>query len=733
MKPDLIKQVADKLGKAAGLPSSPNFSTITLLQEPTKRYTAEGVGRFIEDLLRVARQQNLTLIVNHLPMAEFNVLLSVIDYPVLYFEQQGIDLIPVVGGKNANGRDLALTFNSAIEYDPKNGVKNPIIFKNEPEENKNGQVIFLTTFPMEPLVSNPETLHKEDHQHLRPTQRLIRLLGNERKDIGYIYFYAIVVGLISLVLPLGVQAIFNLVSSGTVFSSVYVLMALVLVGLIASSYMQIIQVTLVEILQRRIFTKAAFELTYRLPRFKTEALSDIHPPELMNRFFDVLTIQKSLPKFLIDLTAATLQILFGLLLLSFYHPFFIAFSFIVILVFFGIVALQGRKGLETSIKESKYKYRVVAWLEDIAGTLFSFKTAGSTNLPIQKMDILVNNYLEYRTKHFKILKGFYYYAMAFKTLVIGGLLILGTYLLVNRQITLGQFVASEIVIVLLTAAVEKLFLSIDIVFDLLTAVDKIGHVTDIPLEQEKGHRLTNLEQANGMDIKLIDLSYRYPTNPKITLEGINLSIQAGERVCITGQNGSGKNTLAKILAAILTGYEGSLLFNGISLRDLDLNTLRNLTEMNFPGKEIFDGTILENITMGRPGIDMEDVRQALQQFNIEEEIAQLPQGLNTPMVSEGRHFALSFVTKITLARLVITKPKVLIINDVSRSLSQPERQRVVEILTNKNQKWTLLVITDEPDFIAACDRVVVLEEGRVKEDQDLKALKKLNIIKSTPV
>ncbi|TAE99562.1 MAG: ATP-binding cassette domain-containing protein [Runella slithyformis] len=732
MSANLVKRVTKELIRAVGISNTYDYPKNELLESTSPRYSPKTVEFFIEDLLIYARKHDLTLIVNELSVSEFNALLRVINYPVLYFEQQGPELVAVIGGKDLQGHSLAISLADVpASYQPTEGVKKPVLFSNHPKSHKNGQVIFLTTFPMEPLVSNPETLHKEEHHHPTPVQRLLRLLGNERKDIGYIYFYAIVVGLISLVLPLGVQAIFNLVSSGMVFSSVYVLMGLVLVGLIGSSYMQIIQVTLVEILQRRIFTKAAFEFTYRLPRFKSESLFDTHPPELMNRFFDVLTVQKALPKFLIDITAATLQILFGLLLLSFYHPFFIAFSFLIILAFFGIVALQGRKGLEASIKESKYKYRVVAWLEDIAGTLYSFKMAGSTNLPIQKMDTLLNNYLNYRAKHFKILKGFYYYALVFKTLVIGGLLVLGTYLLVDRQISLGQFVASEIVIVLLTAAVEKLFLSIDIIFDLLTAVDKLGHVTDLPLEKEGGHSFGTLPRAAGLDIKATNLSYQYPESARVTLKNINLSVEAGERVCITGQNGSGKNTLARILAGILTNYEGSLRYNGISMRDLDTNLLHNVVEMNFPGEDIFDGTILENITMGRAGITMDDVQRVLNQFNLSDDISQLPLGLDTPLVSAGRHFALSFITKISLARLTINMPKLLIINDKSRSLEQSERERVIEIFTNPDHKWTLLVISDEPDFISACDRVVVLEKGEIHSNQDLKSLKKLNII-NTP-
>lgn len=317
---------------------------------------------------------------------------------------------------------------------------------------------------------------------LSASQRLFRLLGTEKKDIGYLYLYALVTGLISLSLPLGIQAVFNLVSGGLVFSSVYVLIGLVIVGLILTGLLMVSQMTLVEILQQRIFVKAAFEFTYRLPRIRPEAMAAYYPPELMNRFFDVLTIQKGLPKLLIDLTAAVVQIIFGILLLSVYHPVFLGFGVFTLVTLVGICWLFGPKGLETSLKESSYKYKVVAWLEELAGNLPGFRSQVESPEAIDRMDSLVASYITYRNAHFGVLKQFFYSAVAFKTVVTAGLLILGTTLVVGRQMPLGQFVAAELVIVLITGSVDKLISGIDTVFDMLTAIEKIAVVTDLPLE-----------------------------------------------------------------------------------------------------------------------------------------------------------------------------------------------------------------------------------------------------------
>ncbi|WP_041258881.1 ABC transporter transmembrane domain-containing protein [Fibrella aestuarina] len=318
-----------------------------------------------------------------------------------------------------------------------------------------------------------------------PLQRLIRLLGTERRDIGYVYLYAIVAGLISLSLPLGIQAVFNLVSGGMVFSSVYVLIGLIIIGVVISGLILVGQQVLVEVLQQRVFVKAAFEFTYRLPRIEPDALQGAYPPELMNRFFDVLTIQKGLPKLLIDLTAAVVQIIFGIILLSFYHPVFIGFGLVTILVVVGLVLVLNSSALKTSLKESTYKYKLVAWLENMAGRLDEIREGKDSRGNMARTDEYVAQYILYRNQHFSVLKRFFYSAVAFKTLVVGGLLILGTTLVVGREMTLGQFVAAELVIVLITSSVDKLIMSIDVVYDMMTAVEKIGHVTDLPLENSE--------------------------------------------------------------------------------------------------------------------------------------------------------------------------------------------------------------------------------------------------------
>jgi ABC-type bacteriocin/lantibiotic exporter with double-glycine peptidase domain len=316
-----------------------------------------------------------------------------------------------------------------------------------------------------------------------PWQRLTRMLDTERDTIRHIIWYAVVAGVVSLSLPLGTQAVFNLVSTGAVFGSTYLLIGVVVGGVLLGGILLIGQLTMVEAIEQRIFAKASIEFAYRLPRIKPEALAGKNPPELVNRFFDVLTVQKGLTKLLIDLMFAGMQILFGALVLAFYHPIFIALGLFTILAIVLIFALNYRRALRTSIEESAYKYELVDWLEQVAGRLPELRAdEGQKTEALTRADELTAAYLHARNAHFRVLQSYYNYATALRTVLTASLLIAGTLFVVSRQMTLGQFVAAEVLIVQISGSIEKLMTGVGTIFDMLTGVEKLAAVTDLPLD-----------------------------------------------------------------------------------------------------------------------------------------------------------------------------------------------------------------------------------------------------------
>jgi ABC-type bacteriocin/lantibiotic exporter with double-glycine peptidase domain len=465
-------------------------------------------------------------------------------------------------------------------------------------------------------------------------------------------------------------------------------------------------------LQRRVFTKAAFEFAYRLPRLKYDTVNKYYAPELVNRFFDVLTIQKGLPKFLIEFSGAAIQIMFGLLLLSLYHPSFVFFGVVLLGVLFLIFYLLGPRGLKTSIMESKYKYQVIHWLEDIGRCIHGFKLTGSTNLPIRKTDYFVNNYLKNRKNHFNILLTQFTYIILFKALTIGGLLIIGTNLVVAREITLGQFVASEVIIILILNSVEKIIMYTDVVYDLLTAVDKIGIVTDLPLEKRGGIDMVATDIKRAFSISLKNLSYTHAGKSEKALNNLTLNIDGGEKICLAGASGSGKSTLINVITGLLPEYKGSASVNGYSLRDLDLTFYRDHLSANGSSEEVFDGSWLENISLGNPAVNIDSVMRAIKLTGLTEEINKLSQGLDTRIVSSGLGLSSSTIQRLLLARCLAHPARLVIVHDQFAFLSRKEKLKILSELFQLNS--TVIFVSNDSEVMASCDQVALLDEGSIK-------------------
>ncbi|MDE0471834.1 MAG: ABC transporter ATP-binding protein [Ekhidna sp.] len=681
-----------------------NISNLKHIDVTTRHYNINEVTEFQRDLVEAANNAGMVLIEKNLDRSTLKELITDTKTPLIVFVEQDGAFYPVFLRQGKRKTLLEFVTSSGdlqtLEVEDFSSISFSV--------NKNGEILTLSCFAYQSFMGSGET------KTISPLRRLFQLLSADRRDIFYVYVYAALIGLVSLTLPLGIQAAVEFISGGVVFSSVYLLITLIIIGTLGAGILQVLQITIVEYLQRRVFTKAAFEFAFRVPRIKMESVLNMHVPELMNRFFDVLTLQKGLPKILIDLSTGIIQIFFGLLLLAFYHPFFIVFGLGLLGLLFLIFYLTGPKGLRSSIKESKFKYKVVYWLEEMARTLYSFKLAGNTILPLRKTDYLVNNYLENRSSHFKILISQYSFVLLFKAVITGGLLILGTILVIQREITLGQFVASEVIIILVLASVEKIIMYMDVVYDMLTAVDKISQVTDLPLEETGGVDIPYAQIKDGYQVKMDNVSYTYPDAKSASLKNISVEIKKGESVCVSGGSGAGKTTLTNIVAGIHKNFDGIMTYNEYSLRDLDATFIRDKIGKNVSQEDIFEGTILENILVGNPTSDIQNALDAIKEVGLIDEVNKLPEGLNTVMLSGGKGYSSSFVNKLVLARCLAKSPAMLILNDFFNNFTKQERLKLIELLTDKTKHCTLVVVSNDPLIMAACDEVLFLENGEVK-------------------
>lgn len=545
-----------------------------------------------------------------------------------------------------------------------------------------------------------------------PIQRFWFFLKPDRKEIRNIYVYAFFNGLVNLSLPVGIQSIINLIQGGSMSTSWVLLVVFVILGIAISGVLQIHQLKITEHLQQKIFTRSAFEFSFRVPKFKLEALFGKNVTELMNRFFDVLTLQKGLSKILIDFSTATIQTLFGLILLSLYHPFFIMYSIVLVFFIYVFFKFTSKKGLETSLKESTNKYLVANWLEELARTNISFKLAGDSELPMVKVNDYTNDYIDARDSHFKVLKNQYILLVIFKVLIAAGLLIVGSLLVINQQMNIGQFVAAEIIILLILASVEKLIMSIETIYDVLTSIEKIGQVTDIELDDEGG---LVIECDKGLSVELRDVSFSYPSHDKYILKNVSLKIESGERLLVTGENNSGKSTLLYLLASLYKINKGVLMFNNLPVGNYNPSTLRLITGDSFLDDHIFDGTLLENITLGRSEATIENVMWVVENLYLSEVVQSLEKGLNTPLNASNKKFSKSTLNKLFLARSIVHKPRLLLINDIFITLNKDEREDILDFITSKSQPWTLILASRDESLSSKTDKTVVFVKDSLKE------------------
>ena len=544
-----------------------------------------------------------------------------------------------------------------------------------------------------------------------PVRRILQVIKLEKNEISSVYFYSILSGLIQLSLPLGIQSIISFVLGGAISTSLVVMIILVVLGVFLNGLLQVNQMRLIEKVQQKIFVRYSFEFAERIPRLNLQSVDGYYLPELVNRFFDTVILQKGISKLLLDIPAATIQILFGLILLSFYNQVFIFFGLVLLLVIYLILRLTSAKGMESSLRESDYKYGVAGWLEEMARVIKSFKFSRSTSLNISKTDQLVTGYLTHRTTHFKVLLFQYWALVGFKVAITAAMLIVGSILLVNQQLNIGQFIAAEIVILIVIGSIEKLIGNLDSVYDVLTSVEKLGKLTDKPLEQDG---ITELEEHdNGLSIEMRAVNFSYSNESIVVLNNINLQVSSNEKVCLMGAIGSGKSSLLKLMSAAYTEFDGTILIDNLPINNYRLDSLRRQTGVLLGMQDIFKGSLMENINMGCNDILAKDILQLADKIGLITFIAELKEGLNTQLDPAGKNLSKNAIQKILLLRALVAKPRLVLMEEPFDGLNESIKQTITNYFLNETPEQTIIISSNDESFAAKCDKVIYLKNGQI--------------------
>lgn len=552
----------------------------------------------------------------------------------------------------------------------------------------------------------------EDRSEGSPSQRLWRIIITEKKDILVLISYGAAVGFLSLVVPIAAQSLVNTVAFTSILQPIVILAFVVLLMLGLASAIRLMQTTVVETIQQRIFARISLDMAYRLPRVRYEVFDENRGTELVNRFFESLTVQKSAALLLLDGMAVTLQAVIGLVLLAFYHPILLAFDVILIICIGLVIILPARAAIRASIKESKAKYKVAAWLEEIARNQVLFRLLNGPTYALSRADEVTRDYLLARKSHFRILFQQIGGTLVVQTTMSALLLGLGSFLVIRKQLTLGQLVAAELVVTTVVGSFVKFGKYLESFYDLVASVDKLGHIFDLPLEKAGGEKLNS--EKGPFSLCLENVSFRYGSASNAAVEGLSVNIGGGEKVGIDGINGSGKSTVLELLVGLRQPTTGSIQIHGFDLRDLELSEFRK--EVAFVRTdELFDGTVLENIRMGRDWITLEEVREALNQMALLDEVLALPEGLQTDLSGSQCPLSTGQTQRLILVRAIVGKPKLLVLDEALENIDLDSKKKVLKVLTHRQAPWTLVLATHDSLELSHCEKVLCLREGKIEQ------------------
>jgi len=537
--------------------------------------------------------------------------------------------------------------------------------------------------------------------------RLSLLFRLEHRLLGLVISYALAIGLFSLIIPLTVQELVNTFAFAIQPIMIVTLAGIMVLTLLFVGAFRALQFYAIEIFERRIFARVALALAQQLPRFQAQGFR----PKYANYFTEAVLIQRAIATLMVDIINVVIGGVVGMTILVFYHPYFLAFNIVLLGGFAVVVLVLSHGGLRETLRMSHAKYETLYWLQEIAYNLLHFKSTVSTPLLLNKTDRLVNTYLTARRARFTVLMRQYLGSVGWQALGHSGLIATAGYLLAVGQLTLGQLVAAEVIVGTLLLNFDSVIKQMEHVFYFFTGLTELDFLFSLPKDTTSGVSTVPLPDPtiHGVRLTCKDLSFAYPDSPPV-FEHFNLEITPGEKIAIFSETITGKSTLARVLAGLTAPTSGVIRYNGVDLRDLNMESLNSCRGLVLDSQlSLFAGTVEENITLSRPAIPYSDILWALRFVELEEEVDALPLGLKTPVRVQGKVFTTSQVLRILVARAIVGRPQILIFDGTLHALVPIIRETILRRLCSKEETWSVIFVSNDPTLTAHVDRRLVLD------------------------
>jgi ABC-type bacteriocin/lantibiotic exporter with double-glycine peptidase domain len=534
----------------------------------------------------------------------------------------------------------------------------------------------------------------QNHGRLNYLMRLNSILMFQKGDILKVAIFAFAVAVLSLVIPIAVENLVNTVAFGVLLWPLLVIEGILVVCLALAASIKAMQVYLVEIMQRRLFVNTVDKLSAHFPYVNLDEMDNHLGSSIAYRFLEISTLQKSMASLLLDALGIIISSIVGMVVLAFYHPFLLGFDLFLISVCSTLFLLLGWGGVRSSIKESHEKYEMADWLESLLGSPKAIRLHADANFPAQKSNLLLFNYLSSRKSHFQVVWRQTLFSLGLQVVANALLLGLGGWLVINRQLTLGQLVAGEIIVTLIVASLAKFGKYAEIFYDLITSAEKLGMLSDLPVQKKGGSELK--KTLAGIDVRIIQPVLKQDKQ----LSGKDVHFLHSERAAIVGPDA---NSLFEMISGLRSPKDIHIELDGIDVRGIAMHNLDGQIGL-ISTPEIFPGTLFQNVSLGRQFVGDVEVRDALDKVGFLKKAMSMPNGLESVIGKGSLVITPQEEILLTIARVIAGKPRLLLVDKIVDLLDFDSRKRILSELVNPLSRWTLLVSSNNPEVVASFER-----------------------------
>ena len=548
--------------------------------------------------------------------------------------------------------------------------------------------------------------HLNKFDQLREIKRIFyQLVGNDRKFIWLAIIYGIGISFLTLAVPVSVQFLINSIAHTASIKAVIMLSLVLFILLVCSGSMTAFQSYILELFERRFYARITSEMALNTLYADCEFSQNTNKVELSNRYFDILNVQKAVTGLIIGMFALLLQMFVGIVVVSSYHPYLLLFNLFFILILWMIWRIWGYDATTSAIETSEAKYETARYLEDVARASGFYSAHAHSQHAIKQTDKYINNYLNKRSIFFKFSFSQHIALLAVYALSSAGLLSVGGILVINEQLTLGQLIASELILSAIFYGASRLGYSMSTLYEMGASLEEIYRLYIFPTEVPKGNNFPKNEKN-----KLSYIGTEFYMEDKATIK-LSFDLNEGEKISVHCATYKIQQLILQSIVRHIEPSSGRIMYGDTNYKDINPRKLRdNIIAIDTP--TVIETSLYEYLTMGKHNLASSDIYAVLEMVELNKIIDGLDHGLETHITPAGLPLSPTQTLRLKLAAALLSKPKILILNQFFDTISGERHRRIFKRLKHVPH-LTLLYFSKYNDPNIFDKSIYVDQEGKI--------------------